>query len=367
MKTSENIKKIPNNNSIPIFKKYPPSKLLRQLTECETLAYYRNGTLSELSYPQHVSVAVQLRLNPEFKVSDFETRLPGNFDKLIKESFPNESIYMDSNNINDNEKHFFHPRIYLEENQYPNELNSVILEIFSSGHSIYTTNKLLKYISNKKSLEISDYHVLRAAAVGAGKAKAPRSAHEFLIDKYKIFEKLLLSSPELSIKNFLLKRGIAYSYASIGQKNTALNLVSDSFFGLDLIRKSAGEFSGYKRYQVEDSIFPTLETLSLCEALWGSANKSLEFSEYMVNLFPYDARARIRLAKSLYLCGDINSSIQNFIYAAKLEHYFFAECMLQAIKISNCSRTLRIIQDGLNEIALPGSDIKNLSMWGLDA
>ena len=158
-------------------------------------------------------------------------------------------------------------------------------------------------------------------------------------------------------------RGVAYSYAELGYSKRALDMVSKSYLNFNEVRKNPFEYEGVLHYQLLDSFFPTLETLSLCESLWGTKNKSLEYSEEMCNLFPFDARARIRYARSLQEVGDVAGSIKNFLYAGSLEHYFSMPCFLSAVLLSKNSSHEKIINDCLEKSFLPGMEGRNINLW----
>lgn len=358
MDISKNI----NYNS-PIFKEYSQVEIIKELNKCETLEYYRSGTLGTSSFPQHIFLSILLRKNPEIKVSDFDTRLPGNFDKFIQGVYTGDQLYIDLASLNKNERKFFHPTNHLEKGQYPKSVHKIILDIFRNGHSQKSTLDLLKALSERKMHRKHYYHTLRAASVGAGKSKSEIGVHKLIIEKYTNF--INDSSEDLDdyIQRLLLMRATAYSYAIIGDIATALEMVRISYKGISEIRLGTPLNDEVKYYQLTDILFPTLETLSLCESLWGDSKKSLEHAEELCNLFPFDARARIRFAKSLYAVNDVKSSAHNFLYAGKLEKYFFRQGVACALLVANNRQLNKEIEDFILDNTLENSSIRNISLW----
>lgn len=161
----------------------------------------------------------------------------------------------------------------------------------------------------------------RSIAVGAGRTrdKASASAAERLAAQWSMGS-TVDASPARRIDHANLLRSLAFAQLVSRGPRSALSTVRAAAKEMRAIESEAHPRDAMLSFRIHEAFFPTLETLALCEELWGDTSTSTQTARELVERFPSDSRAWIRLAKSLLATGESRGAITALLRAADSEH-----------------------------------------------
>ena len=129
-----------------------------------------------------------------------------------------------------------------------------------------------------------------------------------------------------------LLRSVAFAQVMTSGPGQALDTVRSANQMLQNAASAATDADDV--FRVREAMFPTLETLSLCEELWGDPHASLCAAHELVQKFPSDSRAWIRLSKSYHAVEHHGRAIEALLRAASTEHTKWLFGVLGALELA---------------------------------